>query len=137
VRRGAPGNSLPATLNVASPAPAPTPSHRYGEPAATLQSAYSQNQGGYSQGGYSQGGYGAQQPAVALPNTLNVVSIIDQPPTQRSSYGISGTAGHDSYTPAAPMHAPPAQQWQTHYVPEGRPYYFNPGTGQTTWDAPT
>lgn len=92
------------------------------------------------------GGYGAPAPQpVALPDTLNVVSIIDQPPAQHSSYGISDAAAQGAYgAPPPPQQqqqlAPPPQaqpQWQVHHSPEGRPYYFNASTGQSSWEVPS
>ena len=29
-----------------------------------------------------------------------------------------------------------AQSWQVHYTGDGRPYYHDPTTGSTQWDAP-
>ena len=61
------------------------------------------------------------------------MSIIDQPPAQSSSYGVSSQA-----TPSAPPLAPPPQQaaWQVFHTAEGRPYYFNAASGTTSWDPP-
>jgi hypothetical protein len=130
VRQSGPASSLPATLNVASQAPMPM--HQYGGDPAVL-----------SANAHSHGSYSGQQPPAArpvnLPDTLNVLSIIDQPPAQRSSYGISGTPGHDGYTSSMPQQPPSnmsASLPQMHYTPDGRPYYYHPGTGQTSWDAP-
>lgn len=30
----------------------------------------------------------------------------------------------------------PVSSWQVHYTGEGRPYYHNPVTGSTQWEAP-
>lgn len=40
-----------------------------------------------------------------------------------------------SFQAATPV-ANDAGGWQTHYTAEGRPYYFNPSTNVTQWDAP-
>jgi WW domain len=88
------------------------------------------------------------------------MSIIDQPPAQNSSYGISSAqSGYGAPLgvppaqqqqsqqqwappPSAPQQQqqpPPAQQqpqWQMHYTQEGQPYWVDPATGQSTWDAP-
>ena len=37
---------------------------------------------------------------------------------------------------AAPLPSQESSQWQTHYTPEGRPYYFDPNTNVTQWDPP-
>lgn len=78
----------------------------------------------------------APAPAPALPDTLSVVSIIDQAPSQQPAYGVGGATAHAyTYAAHAPVH--PAQQqvqWEVHYAPDGRPYYFNPRTQETSWE---
>ena len=170
-RGGAP---LPATLNISDP---------YGDQQSGEAGAGSSRQHGappqpqyggapgYGAGGFGGGGGGGgyQDQAASLPDTLNVMSIIDQPPAQRSSYGIGSAhagygapaqqqqqqqpppqqqqaASHPQPQHAAPQQFAPQQlqagygapqaQWQTHYTAEGRPYYFDPASGQTSWDPP-
>lgn len=67
--------------------------------------------------------------------------------------GAPGFPPAPGFAPGPPMMAPfpgaPMMQpfggagvpprlalWQTLQTPEGRTYYFNPGTGQTTWEKP-
>lgn len=80
-----------------------------------------------------QHGYTPAAPAPALPDTLNVVSIMDQPPSQQPAYGVGGGTAH-AYAAHAPMPAPQQQpQWEVHYAPDGQPYYYNPRTQETSW----
>lgn len=134
--------SLPATVNVADTSFAP----HEGAPPSSMHGGPHHGPPG------PQPHYGAPAPrhqwAPALPDTLDVVSIIDQPPAQTTSYGIGsaaqGAPQHAQWGGAPPQHQPampapprqPAPQWQTHYTPEGRPYYFDPATGQSVWDPP-
>ena len=140
--------SLPATVNVADSS---FPPH-VGPPPHGLHGAA--RQAGPPQHGPPEAGQPEprRQWAPALPDTLDVVSIIDQPPAQTTSYGIGSAAqGASQQQPwgaqAPPQHmpqphmpppqpSPAAGQWQMHYTPEGRPYYFNADTGQSSWDPP-
>jgi len=119
VRQGSTVPALPATINV------------------TGGAAYPQQQQQQQQQGYSDSPYSSYesvpQPAVALPDTLTVTSIIDQPPAQQPCYGMWGQAGGYAAAPAVPL--PEPLQWETHYS-EGRPYYFCRATGQTQWEPP-
>lgn len=82
-----------------------------------------------------------EPPRAQLPDTVNVMSIMDQPPSQQPSYGVGGGGAH-GYRPQ-PMQQPmpqpaaaPPQRWDTLYTPEGRPYYYNPATRETSWEPP-
>ena len=82
-----------------------------------------------------------EPPRAQLPDTVNVMSIMDQPPSQQPSYGVGGGGAH-GYRPQ-PMQQPvpqpaaaPPPRWETLYTPEGRPYYYNPATRETSWEPP-
>eukprot|EP00892_Ulva_mutabilis_P005323 jgi/Ulvmu1/3162/UM015_0202.1 len=81
-------------------------------------------------------GHALAAAAPALPDTLNVVSIMDQAPTQQPAYGVGGATAH-AHSYAAHAAVPPPQQqpqWELHYAPDGRPYYYNPRTQETSWE---
>jgi hypothetical protein len=126
--------NLPSTLTVADSS---YPSQPTG---GGYPSPHRHESGGAAYAHAANNYHGYQQAAPAgssLPETLNVMSIIDQPPAQSSSYGISSGQAPPGYAPVAPLQAPPpVAQWQTHFTLEGRPYYFDPSTGQSVWDPP-
>lgn len=137
-------SSLPDTINVVGTAGQSDSTQASFGHAPAYRPGYREQQG-MAEPGYGMAGYGHAppqqqqqhhpdhyQPPVALPDTVTVASIIDEPPPRQSMYGISH---QQSYPGAPPVPQQPAQ-WETHYAPDGRVYYFNPSTGQTQWEPP-
>ncbi|KAF8057631.1 branched-chain-amino-acid aminotransferase-like protein 1 [Scenedesmus sp. PABB004] len=134
----------------------------YGAPAQQQPpaSAYEQQQqpaGGYEQPGAAYGGYYSQQQQQPQPPQQQQpqpggygqgvgVSLMDQVPSQQPGYpcyqqqhpaASQPSAGQElpAPAPAAAPAAPPGG-WQVHATAEGRPYYYNPATNVTQWEAP-
>ncbi|WPT18171.1 Pleckstrin-like proteiny domain-containing protein 1 [Picochlorum sp. SENEW3] len=52
-----------------------------------------------------------------------------------NAYQQQYTASHDLMDFAtAPPQSPEIPQWEVHYTEDGRPYYYNRTTGETTWE---
>lgn len=148
---GAPASSLPSTLVVSDPYGSQAPAQRGGgqENYGALYERPT-HAGGEPQRGYAHGpaeaqagpgfGYGSAPP-LALPDTVNVMSIIDQPPVQQPSYGLGARQGYThGASGGGPPLQPPAQPssgappgWTTHYTPDQRRYYYNAATGESSW----
>lgn len=95
-------------------------------------------------GGYGSG-YGQQQQQQQPPSAAAYGYAPQQEPQQQPGPGYGQQPG-DGYGGANLMDAVTAPQaaqqgqsgnpWQVHYTAEGRPYFFNPHTGVTQWNAP-
>ena len=51
-------------------------------------------------------------------------------------HGGNGFPGGARTTPPPFVPPAPAVEWETHYTEEGDAYYYNPQTGETSWDPP-
>jgi WW domain len=141
VRQGQHGSSsmpgqLPSTIAVTDQAYTAPPQQLHPHPQGGHYHSQPHPHSGHPQNSY-------EPPRAQLPDTVNVMSIMDQPPPHQPSYGVGGGGAHGYGSqpmqqplpqPAAPS-APP-QRWETLYTPEGRPYYYNPATRETSWDPP-
>lgn len=123
---------------------APSSSHHH-QPSSYLAPApqYTNQQQPVNGGGY----YGAPQQQHHQPSPygggapMASVSLMDQMPQQQPAYPYFHHQPQQQQQQPAPMAQPAAPAgggapWQVHYTAEGRPYYYNAGTGVTQWDAP-
>ncbi|PSC70595.1 pleckstrin homology domain-containing 1-like [Micractinium conductrix] len=76
--------------------------------------------------GYGGGGYGQQQAAPAAAPDYG---------QQAGGYG-SGNLMDAVTAPQAAQQAQSSSPWQVHYTADGKPYFYNPQTGVTQWNAP-
>ncbi|KAL4423786.1 hypothetical protein ABPG75_001087 [Micractinium tetrahymenae] len=91
-------------------------------------------------GGYG-AGYGQQQqqqpPAAAYGYAQQQHQQQPGPEYGQQAGGYGGANLMDAVTaPQAAQQAQSGSPWQVHYTAEGRPYFFNPQTGVTQWNAP-
>lgn len=86
------------------------------------------------------GGYAAA-PQSVREGSVSGGSAADYGAQQQQYYGGHQMAGGtllDAVTapPGAQAGRPPTTDWQVHYATDGRPYYYNSVTKETTWQAP-
>lgn len=115
-----------------APSAAPSSSSPYGDarPSGSMM--------GYDTAHMYQGT--APPPPLAYGNgTQNQAPLSQHPPHHHhdtsTAYQQQYTASHDLMDFAtAPPQSPEIPQWEVHYTQDGRPYYYNRTTGETTWE---
>lgn len=151
-REGGYGSALPqATYETQVPAigrgppfdneyPATYPGH-LGHPSSTMASQYPYEPArpGHAPFAQSEATMGAISAVPFGMNTHQSYSNGGIPHGTGPNEGAGYTAATTNLLDAVTKPPPPPQsnsEWQVHYTSDGRPYYYNSVTKETTWDAP-